>query len=189
MLTKSQQTYWVAMFSRTGYELACIIERLQIMPHKIICNKDKNNDTTCKELLDIIKKNKIEIAYTSKNPTMEEYHSDLSVVTHFHAITLHGWMRIVPPDVCSKYKMYNGHPGLITKYPELKGKDPQQKAFNLKYEEIGTVIHRVTSELDGGEILAEASIGNTYNTIGSLSDSLRDLSIILWSDFLKYEIL
>ena len=49
-------------------------------------------------------------------------------------ITLNGWLRIVPPDKCAKYNIYNGHPGLITKYPELKGKDPQQRMWENIHE-------------------------------------------------------
>jgi folate-dependent phosphoribosylglycinamide formyltransferase PurN len=44
-------------------------------------------------------------------------------------VTLHGWLRVIPAYVCERSRIYNGHPGLITKYPELKGKDPQVRAF------------------------------------------------------------
>ena len=39
-----------------------------------------------------------------------------------------------PGEVCEKRNIYNGHPGLITQYPQLKGKDPQQKAIDLGLE-------------------------------------------------------
>ena len=70
-------------------------------------------------------------------------------------VTLHGWLRIVPPYVCERSKIYNGHPGLITKYPELKGKDPQEKAFKLKHKTIGCVLHKVSAGVDEGKIVME----------------------------------
>ena len=68
-------------------------------------------------------------------------------------ITLHGWLRIMPPEICNRYEIYNGHPGLITKYPELKGKDPQMRAWEGDYEFCGSVLHRVTEGVDEGEII------------------------------------
>ena len=47
-------------------------------------------------------------------------------------ITLHGYLRIIPENICKQCKhIYNGHPGLINMYPELKGKDPQEARRHL----------------------------------------------------------
>ena len=187
MLTKSKKRYWVAMFSRTGYELSQIIKKVEVIPDKIILNKSTDSlSTVCSEIKNLIDQHSTESLFTSKNPDIDTYRnmflndSDKPLI-----VTLHGWMKIIPPEICNEYEIYNGHPGLITKYPELKGKDPQNRAFSLKHDEIGTVIHKVTPEVDSGEILGIASIDNTYKTEEALSDTIREMSILLWSDFLR----
>ena len=182
-LNYSSKTYWTAMFSRTGYELAEIIKRLGIMPNNIICNKNVLESITCPELLKIIDANKIKFHRTTKAPAAGDYNKIFKNNTN-QIITLHGWMRIVPPAICDKYEIYNGHPGLITKYPELKGKDPQIRAFNGGYPEIGTVIHKVVAEVDSGEVLATASLPNSYDSADGIFDVLREMSITLWCDIL-----
>ena len=34
-------------------------------------------------------------------------------------VTLHGYLRILPPDFTKASNIYNGHPGAIEQYPEL----------------------------------------------------------------------
>lgn len=168
---------WIAMFSRTGYELAEIIKRTGVLPFKIITN----SKSICTDLIDTIETNKIPLVRVSGNPSVEEYNQHLSVEGK-KTVTLHGWMRVIPPEICHEYEIFNGHPGLITKYPELKGKDPQEKAVKLGHFQIGTVIHRVIPKVDSGEILASTSIINTYKDVDAVSDVLREMSINLWCD-------
>jgi len=103
-------------------------------------------------------------------------------------ITLNGWLRIVPPDKCLKYNIYNGHPGLITKYPELKGKDPQERTWdNLhKYDVIGSVVHQVVEEVDAGEIVAKEFLSSSsLLTLDDTYSALRRTSFRAWYRFLK----
>ena len=39
MYPKPGKVCWTAMFSRTGYELYCIIKNLKTLPTQIICNR------------------------------------------------------------------------------------------------------------------------------------------------------
>ena len=94
-------------------------------------------------------------------------------------------MRIVPEEICGRYEIYNGHPGLITKYPELKGKDPQERAYNDKYKTAGSVIHRVVPEVDAGEILAEEEVDIKDKSLNEVYESLHEISSDLWVEFLK----
>ena len=98
---------------------------------------------------------------------------------------MHGWLRIVPEEICDKYEIYNGHPGLITEYPELKGKDPQVRAFEGKYKLAGSVIHEVVPEVDAGKILYEHAISIDGLTLDEVYSSLHDVSTNLWIDFLR----
>lgn len=97
-------------------------------------------------------------------------------------VTLHGWMKIIPAGVCNKWVMYNGHPGDIVKFPQLKGKDPQLKAYNLKLKFSGSVIHRVTPEVDGGEIVARNTCVINSNTLDTYIETLHRHSVSLWCD-------
>jgi folate-dependent phosphoribosylglycinamide formyltransferase PurN len=124
------------------------------------------------------------VAFVENKPTDEE----LSMILGQYGnplVTLHGWLRIMPPYICNRFEIYNGHPGLITEYPELKGKDPQQKAFDLGLKSSGCVIHRVTEGVDEGEILRSRKVSIRGLEIGELFHILHSISISLWVDFLK----
>ena len=171
------QRQWVVFFSQTGTEIVDIAESLGRWPNKIITNERpehlrKINDKLLER----------EITYLPNKPTVDDY----DVVLQDNAlITLHGWLRVMPPSICNKYLIYNGHPGLITEYPELKGKDPQLRAFEGKYPMAGAVIHKVTAEVDEGKIISE----ERFNTFGLELDDLfrilRDRSLYMWTNFLK----
>jgi len=168
---------WITFFSQTGGEIADIAESLQRWPDLIITNKRPDHLRT-------IDSRVVEYGYTElpNNPTVEDYET---VLQDNSIITLHGWLRIMPPAVCDKYLMYNGHPGLITKYPELKGKDPQVRAFEGKYPVAGAVIHKVTAGVDEGKIIMEEYFNATQLDLDGLFRILRDRSLYMWTNFLK----
>ena len=171
------QRQWVVFFSQTGTEIVDIAESLGRWPNKIITNeRPKHLRKINDKLLER------EITYLPNKPTVDDY----DVVLQDNAlITLHGWLRVMPHSICNKYLIYNGHPGLITEYPELKGKDPQLRAFEGKYPMAGAVIHKVTAEVDEGKIISE----ERFNTFGLELDDLfrilRDRSLYMWTNFLK----
>ena len=88
-----------------------------------------------------------------------------------------------------KTYIYNGHPGLITEYPELKGKDPQIRAFEGinegKYNIAGAVLHRVTAGVDEGRIIMEERFNTFQVELEDLFRILRDRSLYMWVNFLK----
>jgi folate-dependent phosphoribosylglycinamide formyltransferase PurN len=170
-------TTWIALFSQTGSEIAALSKALNRSPDFVITNTDKvdtevdinfriNKDEA--KTLDILENIEFDIDST--------------------LITLNGWLRIVPPDKCSKYNIYNGHPGLITKYPELKGKDPQQRAWDdlHKYDFVGSVVHKVVEEVDAGEIVAKEFLSSSsLLTLDDTYRALRQTSFTAWYSFLK----
>lgn len=187
MYPKSKNICWTAMFSRTGYELYCIIKKLKLLPTQIICNRKPIADGINPLFWNFLKEQKYDITFVTKDPKVEEYDLFLQPPDK-HIITLHGWMRIVPGPICEKFNIYNGHPGDIVTYPELKGKDPQKKAFELGHKTIGTVIHKVIPEVDAGPVFVVSKIGNTFKDVESVSIALREESISLWADFIKTRI-
>ena len=170
---------WIAFFSQTGAEIADIAESLGRWPDRIYTNERPDHLRTIDER--IVKQG----FFTLNNkPTLEEY-EDFLVYFPEALITLHGWLRIMPPEICEKFTIYNGHPGLITEYPELKGKDPQIRAYEGKYPVAGTVIHRVTAGVDEGKVIAEERFNNWNLELDDLFRILRDRSLYLWCNFLK----
>jgi folate-dependent phosphoribosylglycinamide formyltransferase PurN len=102
-------------------------------------------------------------------------------------ISLHGYLRVLPADICEQYEIYNGHPGAIDIYPELKGKDPQEKVWqdNDKYTIIGSVVHRCTAELDGGAVLKTVHVRNRNYSKDELYSSLKMTSLSAWDFFMR----
>ncbi|MGI0059720.1 MAG: formyltransferase family protein [Nitrosotalea sp.] len=168
---------WNALFSRTGSEIAEISSALGRWPDKIITNREDLSNIS-----DQIKSQTI-IQIPNK-PTVEDYQN---ILDKDALVTLNGFLRIVPAEVCGLYEIYNGHPGLIhpSFYPELKGKDPQKRAWSNKYELVGCVIHQATAELDAGEIVQYKAISNNFTSEEDLIQGLHDVSVSLWISFLK----
>lgn len=72
-------------------------------------------------------------------------------------ICLAGYMRILSADFTKTYqgRLINIHPSLLPKY---KGLDTHQRAINDGEKEHGCTVHFVNSEMDGGEIIAQAKV-------------------------------
>lgn len=172
---------WVAFFSHTGNEIYNISKRIGRFPDRVVTNKEPGNKDINKKLL-----SKVDIVYIRNRPEDEDYNR---VVWSDSVVTLHGWMRIVPKAVCKAYEIYNLHPGLITKYSELKGADPQKKIYcnNNTYDRVGCVIHKVTSKLDSGKVLFERSTSNHYSGERELTGALHSMASDMWIDFLNLD--
>tara|TARA_R100001244_G_scaffold125288_1_gene95274 strand:+ start:150 stop:788 length:639 start_codon:yes stop_codon:yes gene_type:complete len=203
---------WVAFFSQSGSEIAslCYENREDLIargigtggwPDVIITDNTDivNWDPSMRDLYDplCIEPNK-------KRPIFHVIHdkskckcvSDLSELIGGSdsgeiIVTLHGWLHIVPSLVCHVFDIYNGHPGMISRYPELKGKDPQQKVIDrsMHYSWIGSVVHKVIPEVDGGQILFEEnckrSIIDRLFRKNVVFDQLRETSFKCWTKFFK----
>ena len=169
---------WVAFFSQTGSEIVEVSKLLGRWPDLIITNERPEHLRKIHPALEG------KVAFVENKPTEEELGL---ILGHYKdpLVTLHGWLRIMPPYICNRFEIYNGHPGLITEYPELKGKDPQQKAFDLGLDFSGCVIHKVTEGVDEGEILRSRKVSIKGLEIGELFHILHSISVSLWVDFLK----
>ena len=184
----SKYAKWIALFSQTGQELIDISEKIDRQPDVIISN-------SAPELCWRIRNRFPQIDFYSLTTFGPEAKSlDILDTLNAHEplddtlITLNGWLRIVPPNKCSKYNIFNGHPGLITDFPELKGKDPQERAYTdlHKYDKVGSVVHRVVAEVDAGEIEEVESV-STANilTLDEMHQALRNTSLLAWERFLN----
>lgn len=170
---------WVALFSQTGSEIVELSKRLQLKPDLILTNN--NSYTGVKPEI-----NKVApTIYGSHNQLMKYLVEPGNLDPDDTIITLHGYLRILPAEVCEMFKVYNGHPGAIDLYPELKGKDPQVRAWNGNYRTIGSVVHKVTPEVDEGEILVKQHLTNNCKSLDEMYSTLKSLSLQSWQQFMR----
>lgn len=172
---------WVALFSQTGSEIVEVSEALGDYPDLCVTNQQDLTKIR-KELYE-----NCAMKVTDKQVPPQQYYQLIGTPVDT-IVTLNGWLRIVPPEICSAYEMYNGHPGLITKHPQLKGKDPQKKAFDLQLTTSGCIIHQVTPEVDGGEILLEREVRIQNMTLPAIFTILHNTSVNLWVEFLAQKL-
>jgi methionyl-tRNA formyltransferase len=184
---------WKTFFSQSGSEIYEISKNIGRFPDVIITNKsfeemDKINP-------DLLEKCFNRFIFLPKKPTVEEYRE---AIRNADIITLHGYLRILPPQICGRFRIYNGHPGLITKFPELKGKDPQAKVwykhFEKPYKLHGHVIHEVIPEVDAGKVVSEKefyseSIYKEFNSLNDYIVRLHKLAIENWVGFMRKSLL
>lgn len=179
---RTEQRPHICLFSQTGSEIADLIQQSGLKVDLILTNyRPAHTRVIDARIVD-------RVVYLSNNPTAEEYRHYFDKFKD-PIITLHGWLRIVPGEVCSDYEIYNGHPGLILEdeYPELKGKDPQQKAYDLKLPYSGCVIHQVTSEVDEGHVILSKRVFIDKLSLSEIFLKLRECSLELWTIFLNRE--
>jgi folate-dependent phosphoribosylglycinamide formyltransferase PurN len=177
---------WAALFSQTGSEICNLSEKLGHYPDLVISDNtneanivDPRIELNCKKLL----------WRRYKGLTAEEKLDYYRIhLQGYDIVTLHGWLNIVPAEICNEFKIYNGHPGLINYYPDLKGKDPVERVWeNINgYELIGSVIHKVTAEIDGGQILYHASESTAdCKTYEDVCKAATRTSFRTWLEFAK----
>lgn len=181
---------WNAFFSQTGSEIKEIIKTTGFYPTRVITdNPEYVNDPYWEELT---LKHKVPVTFVGlkgEQPTwkFDDISYESFIDEDCDLVTLHGWLNIIPPRTCEKYDIYNGHPGLITDYPELKGKDPQVRAFINRgdYDYIGSVIHKVTPKIDDGEVLLVCSVPNNEleADLDDFYTTLRACSLRTWIAF------
>ena len=103
----------------------------------------------------------------------EEYDHALIAEVQKHTpdlVILAGFMRILTPIfVAPLYgKLMNIHPSLLPKYPGLH---THQRALDTGDSEAGVTVHFVSTELDGGPIIIQASVpvlsSDNADTIGN----------------------
>lgn len=182
-MPESPRKLWIALFSQTGSELVAICDKLGRYPDAVLTNNLKRDFSD-----NVFEQNGMLHKYDS-----ESLFNVLRQIGDFYGeeeqdvvITLHGFLRILPQDICERFEIYNGHPGDIITYPELKGKDPQAKALELGHKTARAVLHEVTPIVDDGEIVAATPFIMIEDmTLEQVISDLKTLSVIEWCHLLK----
>jgi folate-dependent phosphoribosylglycinamide formyltransferase PurN len=182
---------WIAFFSQSGQAIYNVKTFFNREPDAIITNR-QDDAGLFGPLKDDKDAGALNWIVLPKKPAVKDYQNALKKFKD-PVITLNGYLRVMPPEICEEYEIYNLHPGLITQYPELKGKDPQKRAIEAKHRHIGCVIHRVTEKVDEGEILMASAIDTAIleNDEERMYDNLASMAYVMWYDFFnnfkKYE--
>ena len=103
----------------------------------------------------------------------DAYDSAMAGALEMHGVTLvclAGFMRLVGPPLLAAFpnRMLNIHPSLLPAFPGL---DAQRQALEYGVRISGATVHLVTSELDGGPIVLQATVpvleDDTVETLSS----------------------
>lgn len=167
---------WVALFSQTGSEIVELSKALGRKPDLLVTNNFEEKIKFSSGIRPL----GVTIQSARHDMLMDYLRRQSLMAPEQTLITLHGYLRIIPEDICTKYNMLNGHPGLITQYPELKGKDPQVRAWEGKYPIIGSVVHKVTPGVDEGEILNSVAYTNRCESLEEMYGKLKQCSLESW---------
>ena len=167
---------WIALFSQSGGEIVNLSKKLGRTPDCVLTNNLKP-ETWRYGIYELSSKR-----YIMTHKDIVDYLMSIEP----GLVTLHGYLRILPAEVCERHTVVNGHPGDIVLHPELKGKDPQKKALELGLVSTGVVIHKAVAEVDAGEILEHGTYDiPTDITEEQLILNLKELQLRLWVNYLK----
>lgn len=106
---------------------------------------------------------RIEILPEDKDLTKEEYDRELiNILRDIQPdyILLAGWMKILSPLFCEQFGSItlNVHPSLLPKYAGMKGPEIHEKVVENEDKYSGCTIHRVSAEVDGGEMVCQRKV-------------------------------
>ncbi len=86
-------------------------------------------------------------------------------------VVMAGFMRILTPVFTSQIDAINLHPSLL---PLFKGADALRRSFESDMKVGGVTVHRVTTELDSGEILAQRCVAKEpHDTLQSFTEKIH----------------
>lgn len=175
---------WYGLFSHTGKELEAV---QKLVGPQVHLEAVLTTNSSYEGALPYVK--------CISDKYVNEWLLDPANVEPNSIITLHGYMRILPEAVLSSLKLrgckvFNIHPAPIQFYPELRGKDPQERMYEgiqkREYNYIGVVIHEVDEGVDTGKIvhwvLQMADHGMTKD---ELYECLHELGTQAWESFFR----
>ena len=111
--------------------------------------------------------------------TLKPYNPDL--------IVLAGFMRILTPIFVDAFKnIINIHPSLL---PLFKGSNAIKQSFNSNMKVAGVTVHKVTSELDAGEILAQECFNSDGLNWEEFNTKIKEIEHRIYPKVVKYLLL
>ncbi len=165
----------VILFSGAGTNLLNIIEKLHLKECEVVGTitnrpealgiKKAVSQGVEVEVLDHTLYESREAFDVKLLKTINSYKPDL--------VVLAGFMRILTPLVTDNIRAINVHPSLL---PLFKGGNAIVKSYESEVQEGGISVHWVSSELDGGEVIAQKSLKKSPDeTLESFTQKIRTL--------------
>ena len=136
----------------------------------------------------ILRAKRLNIEYRYVNATKfnsrEDYEREIvNIISplNIDLICLAGYMKIITNVLLDAYKgkIINIHPALL---PSFKGAHGINDAFNFGCKVFGVTIHHVSSELDGGKIIAQKAIEYYGNDVLELEGKIHDIEHVLYPE-------
>ena len=145
------------LFSGKGSNFAHIVETLHLKDCEVVVALTNNPDAGG---IAIAKKHNITLEIIDSKGYKNREEFDAIVVKTLQKYTpkltvLAGFMRILTPVFTDKISAINLHPSLL---PRHKGLHAIEKSYEDDFEEGGVSIHKVSSELDGGEVVLQKTL-------------------------------
>jgi len=165
----------VILFSGEGSNLLAIIEQLHLQECEVVAT------ITNKPHAGGIDKAKahhvpVEVIDHTTFESREAFDTELlKRINHYapELVVMAGFMRILTPIMTDNIKAINIHPSLL---PLFKGGQAVLKSFESSERYGGISVHWVTSELDGGEVIAQKKfLKDTEETLESFTKKIHML--------------
>lgn len=103
-------------------------------------------------------------------------------------ILLMGWMRILSPLYCEQFQniTLNVHPSLLPKYAGLMNLEVHEKVLENEERYTGCTIHKVSSEVDGGDnVLQRKILIDENDTPETLQKKVQKQEILAFCEVLE----
>jgi len=145
------------LFSGKGSNFAYIVENLHLKSCEVVVALTNNPNA---EGIAIAKKHNIalEIIDSKRYKNREDFDAEVVQTLEKYKpklTVLAGFMRILTPVFTQKIEAINLHPSLL---PRHKGLRAIEKSYDDDFDEGGVSVHKVSSELDGGEVILQKTL-------------------------------
>lgn len=134
----------------------------------------------------------VEILEADPDETREEYDRQLVNLIREHqpdVVLLAGWMRILSDVYCEQFgsMTLNVHPSLLPDYAGMMGDDIHRAVIENEDRYTGATIHRVTTEVDGGEIFLQRKVlVDPTDTVEDLRKKVQNQEILGFCEALEH---
>jgi phosphoribosylglycinamide formyltransferase 1 len=132
-----------------------------------------------------------EVLVPDSNQTREEYDRELLNILREAQpdfVLLAGWMRILSSVYCDQYgeKTLNVHPSLLPLFAGLQDEAIYEKVLEQEEKYTGCTIHRVSPEVDGGEIVLQRKVlVESFDDLKSLKFKVQRQEVLGFCEILE----
>lgn len=164
----------VVMGSGNGSNFEAIVKYFQNYDLKILCVSDSSESGILKRAQRLGIENRY-LPFEQNDSFFRDNNFELGVLA--------GYMRILTEQTLACCNFINIHPSLL---PAFKGKDAIKRAYDYGVKVSGVSIHHVSSELDGGKIIAQYPVflDETMN-LSEFEQAIHDVEHALYPPVIK----